>query len=166
MTVVALASDHAGVELKKELGSVVAECGFEPLDLGVNDAEKADYPVIANTLASMIAQGRIERGILICGTGIGISIAANRHRGVRAALCHDVTTSRLARQHNDANVISIGARQHTVQEAIRYIDAFIAEPFSGDERHARRIAQLAEYETTGDIAGKGVDHVAGSANEA
>jgi RpiB/LacA/LacB family sugar-phosphate isomerase len=69
----------------------VAECGFEPLDLGVNDAEKADYPVIANTLASMIAQGRIERGILICGTGIGISIAANRHRGVRAALCHDVS---------------------------------------------------------------------------
>jgi len=105
MIVVALASDHAGVEFKKELGAVVAECGFEPLDLGVNDAEKADYPVIANTLASMIVQGHIERGILICGTGIGISIAANRHRGVRAALCHDVTTSRLARQHNDANVL-------------------------------------------------------------
>src|SRR6478736_1012208 len=76
---------------------------------------------------------------------------------IRAALVWSMDTALLARQHNDANVISIGARQHTVEEAIRYIDAFIAEPFSGDERHARRIAQLAEYEATGDIAGKGVD---------
>ena len=141
MKVVALASDHAGVELKKELGAVVAECGFEPLDLGVNDAEKADYPAIANTLASMIAQGRIERGILICGTGIGISIAANRHRGVRAALCHDVTTSRLARQHNDANVLVLGARVLGPQVARECVAAFLGTGFE-EGRHRRRVEQL------------------------
>jgi len=86
--------------------------------------------------------------------------------GIRAALVWSMDTAILARQHNDANVISIGARQHTVEEAIRYIDAFIAEPFSGDERHVRRIAQLAEYETTGDIVGKGVDHEPSDADEA
>ena len=91
------------------------------------------------------------------GSGNGEQIAANKVKGIRAALVWSMDTAILAREHNDANVISIGARQHTVEEAIRFIDAFIAEPFSGDERHARRIAQLAEYETTGDIAGKGVD---------
>jgi ribose 5-phosphate isomerase B len=84
-------------------------------------------------------------------------MAANKVRGIRAALVWSIATAELARQHNDANVISIGARQHSLDEAISFIDAFIAEPFSGDERHVRRIAQLAEYETTGDIAGKGVD---------
>ena len=141
MIVVALASAHVGVELKKELGAVVAECGFEPLDLGVNDAEKADYPVIANTLASMIVQGHIKRGILICGTGIGISIAANRHRGVRAALCHDVTTSRLARQHNDANVLVLGARVLGPQVARECVEVFLSTSFE-EGRHRMRVEQL------------------------
>jgi ribose 5-phosphate isomerase B len=141
MIVVALASDHAGVGFKKELGAVVTECGFEPLDHGVNDAEKADYPVIANTLASMIAQGQIERGILICGTGIGISIAANRHRGVRAALCHDVTTSRLVRQHNDANVLVLGARVLGPQVARECVEVFLSTSFE-EGRHRRRVEQL------------------------
>jgi len=141
MIVVALASDHAGVELKKELVAVVAEHGFEPLDLGVHDAEKADYPVIAHTLASMIVQGHAERGVLICGTGIGISIAANRHRGVRAALCHDVATSRLARQHNDANVLVLGARVLGPQVARDCVEAFLSTSFDGG-RHRARVEQL------------------------
>ena len=105
-------------------------------------------------------------GVVFGGSGNGEQIAANKVKGIRAALVWSMDTAILAREHNDANVISIGARQHTVEEAIRYIDAFLAEPFSGDERHVRRIAQLAEYETTGDIAGKGVDVAAGSAGEA
>jgi ribose 5-phosphate isomerase B len=107
----------------------------------VNDAEKADYPVIANTLASMIVQGHIERGILICGTGIGISIAANRHRGVRAALCHDVTTSRLARQHNDANVLVLGARVLGPQVARECVEVFLSTSFE-EGRHRMRVEQL------------------------
>jgi ribose 5-phosphate isomerase B len=141
MTVVALASDHAGMELKKELGAVVVSYGFEPRDLGVHDAEKADYPVIANMLASMIIQGHADRGVLICGTGIGISIAANRHRGIRAALCHDVTTARLARQHNDANVLVLGARVLGPQVARECIEAFLSTNFEGG-RHQMRVEQL------------------------
>ena len=105
-------------------------------------------------------------GVVFGGSGNGEQIAANKVRGIRAALVWSMATAILAREHNDANVISIGARQHTFEEAIRFIDAFLAEPFSGDERHVRRIAQLAEFETTGDIAGKGVDVAAGSADEA
>src|SRR5918994_1718093 len=141
MTVIALASDHAGVELKKELGAAVAGYGFEPLDLGVHDAEKADYPVIANTLAAMIVQGHAALGVLICGTGIGISIAANRHRSVRAALCHDVTTARLARQHNDANVLVLGARVLGPQVARECVEVFLSTSFE-EGRHRMRVEQL------------------------
>ena len=91
------------------------------------------------------------------GSGNGEQIAANKVRGVRAALVWNLSTARLARDHNDANVISIGARQHPVEDVISFIDAFIAEPFTAEERHVRRIAQLAEYEATGTISGKGVD---------
>ncbi len=96
-------------------------------------------------------------GVVFGGSGNGEQIAANKVLGVRAALVWNESTAQLARQHNDANVISIGARQHTVEEATRFIDVFIAEPFSLEERHVRRIAQLAEFEATGDIAGKNVD---------
>jgi len=105
------------------------------------------------------ADGVEALGVVFGGSGNGEQIAANKVAGIRAALVWSLDTALLARQHNDANVISIGARQHTVEEATAFIDAFIAEPFSGEERHARRIAQLAEYEQTGDIAGKGVDRV-------
>jgi ribose 5-phosphate isomerase B len=103
------------------------------------------------------AAGVPALGVVFGGSGNGEQIAANKVEGIRAALVWSISTAELARQHNDANVISIGARQHTLDEAIAFIDAFIAEPFSQDERHVRRIAQLGEYETTGDIAGKGVD---------
>jgi len=98
-------------------------------------------------------RGEFERGIVLGGSGNGEQIAANKVAGVRAALAWNLDTAKLAREHNDANVLSIGARQHSVDEALRFIDLFIGTPFPGEERHARRIAQLAEYETTGRIAG-------------
>ncbi len=125
---------------------------YDPLD---------DYPSFCINAARAVVRDQragIEAlGVVFGGSGNGEQIAANKVEGVRAALVWNDSTAQLARQHNDANVIAIGARQHTVDEAIAFIDAFIAEPFSGEERHARRIAQLAEYETTGAIAGHEVD---------
>ena len=107
---IALAADHAGYELKNLLREEIRRRGHEVLDLGTHDGNSVDYPDMAGNLAAAIGEGRVTRGVLVCGTGIGISIAANRHRHVRAALCHDVTTAMLARQHNDANVLVLGAR--------------------------------------------------------
>ena len=153
---VAMGSDHAGVELKAALKKALEGAGHTVEDFGTHGSESVDYPDFANKVAQSVSSGHAPFGVLVCGTGIGISIAANRHPKIRCALVHDVTGARLTRQHNDANVISIGARQHTVEEAKRFIDCFIAEPFSGEERHARRIAQLAEFERTGAIAGRAV----------
>lgn len=125
---------------------------YEPLD---------DYPSFCINAAHAVVQdqraGVQALGVVFGGSGNGEQIAANKVEGIRAALVWNESTAVLARQHNDANVISIGARQHTEEEAIRFVDLFVAEPFSGEERHARRIAQLAEYETTGHIAGRQID---------
>ena len=158
-----IATDHAGLEFSTQLQHHLAAQGHDIVDHGPLDYDALDdYPAFCIRAAQAVvadqASGIETLGVVFGGSGNGEQIAANKVRGIRAALVWSMDTAMLARQHNDANVISIGARQHTVQEAIRYIDAFIAEPFSGDERHVRRIAQLAEYETTGDIAGKGVDH--------
>jgi ribose 5-phosphate isomerase B len=138
---IVLASDHAGVELKRQLRAVLEERGLEVLDLGAHDAGPVDYPDKAAALASALADGRADRGLLVCGTGIGISIAANRHRHVRAALCHDVTTARLARQHNDANVLALGARIVGPGVARECLEAFLDTPFEGG-RHAQRVAKM------------------------
>jgi ribose 5-phosphate isomerase B len=138
---IVLASDHAGVELKRQLRAVVEERGFEVLDLGSHDTSSVDYPDTAEALAAALADGRAQRGLLVCGTGIGISIAANRHRHVRAALCHDVTTARLARQHNDANVLALGARIVGPGVARECLEAFLDTPFEGG-RHAQRVAKM------------------------
>jgi ribose 5-phosphate isomerase B len=140
-TTIALAADHAGYELKNMLKSAVERRGLEVLDLGAHDGDAVDYPDMAGALAAALGDGRAQRGILVCGTGIGISIAANRHRHVRAALCHDVTTATLARQHNDANVLVLGARVVGVSVAADALGAFLDTPFEGG-RHARRVAQL------------------------
>ena len=107
---IVIASDHAGFDFKASLKDTLAGQGYEVIDLGTNGPESVDYPDYAAALAGAIREGRAERGVLICGTGIGISIAANRHPGIRAALCHDTTGARLSRQHNDANVLVLGAR--------------------------------------------------------
>jgi ribose 5-phosphate isomerase B len=103
---VAIASDHAGFDLKRTLSEELAQMGYAVLDLGTDDTESVDYPDYGQALAHAVQEGRAERGVLICGTGIGISMAANRFSGVRAALCHDETSARLAREHNDANVLA------------------------------------------------------------
>lgn len=139
---IAIASDHAGYSLKQVLSAYLREQGFQVLDLGADSpAESVDYPDFGYALAEAIASGRAERGVAICGTGIGISIAANRHRAVRAALCHDVTGARLARQHNNANVIAFGARVIGEAVARDSLSAFLVTPFEGG-RHERRVAKL------------------------
>jgi len=138
---VALAADHAGFELKNALKSAIEQRGLEVLDLGTHDAGSVDYPDLANALAVAIQQGRAGRGVLVCGTGIGISIAANRHRHVRATLCHDVITATLARQHNDANVLVLGARVVGLHVAGDSLAAFLDTPFAAG-RHQRRVAKL------------------------
>jgi ribose 5-phosphate isomerase B len=138
---VALAADHAGRELKDALKAEVAARGLAVLDLGVNDGAAVDYPDVADALAAALADGRARRGVVVCGTGIGVSIAANRHRHVRAALCHDVTTAALARRHNDANVLALGARVVGLNVAADCLAAFLDTPFEGG-RHRRRVEKL------------------------
>ena len=107
---IAIAADHAGYDLKALLVPELRSLGFEVLDLGTDTRESVDYPDFADALAGAIERGQAKLGVLVCGTGIGIAIAANRHRAVRAAVCHDVTSARLTRQHNDANVLALGSR--------------------------------------------------------
>lgn len=138
---IALAADHAGVELKSAIKAALEGDGFAVLDLGTNGPDSVDYPRYADMLAAALADGRATRGILICGSGIGIGIAANRHRHVRAALCHDATTARLARLHNDANVLVLGARTTGVETARDCAMVFLGTAFEGG-RHARRVEML------------------------
>jgi ribose 5-phosphate isomerase B len=139
---VALAADHAGFELKNRLAREIGERGLEVLDLGTNDGSAVDYPDMAARLAAALGEGRAPRGVLVCGTGLGISIAANRHRHVRAALCHDVTTATMARLHNDANVLALGARVIGIAIAIDCLRAFLDTAFEGG-RHRERVDKLA-----------------------
>ena len=138
---IAIAADHGGFDLKTALVPILQEHGLTVLDLGTTSHEAVDYPDVAATLAAALAEGRVSRGILICGTGIGISIAANRHPGIRAALCHDGLTARLARQHNDANVLALGGRLLGIETAKDCLTAFLTTPFEGG-RHVRRVTKL------------------------
>jgi len=151
-----LATDHAGLEFSRQLVGHLEGAGHEVVDHGPTDYDPLDdYPAFIIRAAQAVVRdqqaGAEVLGIVFGGSGNGEAIAANKVRGVRAALVWNDSTAKLAREHNDANVISIGARQHSFDEVTALIDAFIAEPFSGDERHARRIAQLGEFERTGAI---------------
>lgn len=141
MTSILLASDHAGFDLKATISRELTERGLQVFDLGPADHQSVDYPDMANKLVQELLGGRASRGILICGTGIGIGIAANRHKPIRAATCHDVTTARLARAHNDANVLCLGARITGLKVALDCVDAFLETPFEG-QRHQRRVDKL------------------------
>lgn len=138
---IAIACDHGGLDLKEALKSIVAEQGFEILDLGTNSTESVDYPEFGYAMAKAIKEGKAERGILVCGSGIGISIAANRHPEVRAALIHDVTGARLCREHNDANVICLGGRMVGIDLAVDCVSTFLDTDFEGG-RHQRRVDKL------------------------
>ncbi len=138
---IGIAVDHGGFALKQSVSNEIRDAGFDVLDLGTNDEESVDYPDYAEKLVDAIKQEKVERGVLICGTGIGISIAANRHPGIRAALCYDEDTAALARQHNDANVICMGGRKTTPEEARRMVRIFLETEFEGG-RHARRVGKM------------------------
>jgi ribose 5-phosphate isomerase B len=140
---VAIASDHAGYPLKTVLIPVLERLGFEVLDLGTSGTESVDYPDFADALAASLRAGKAARGVLVCGSGIGIAIAANRHPELRAALCHDSLTARLARQHNDANVLCLGARVIGTDTARDCVETFFATQFEGG-RHAARVAKLSQ----------------------
>ena len=139
---IAIASDHAGFELKAVLAKELEAAGHSVLDLGTYGPESVDYPDFGVALAQVIELGKVDRGVLVCGTGIGISIAANRNPAVRAALCHDETTARLAREHNDANVLALGARTTGEDVAKECLRTFLTTDFPGGERHERRVAKL------------------------
>lgn len=139
---VAVAADHAGYALKETLKRELERLGYHALDLGTHGPESVDYPDFADSLAAAMADGRADRGVAICGSGIGISIAANRYPHVRAALVHGADEARLARQHNDANVLALGARFISDGAARESLVAFLETPFEGG-RHERRVAKLA-----------------------
>jgi len=157
-----IATDHAGLEFSQDLQNHLRGNGHEVIDHGPQSYDPLDdYPSFCINAAQATvndqASGVEALGVVFGGSGNGEQIAANKVSGARAALVWNVSTAELAREHNNANVISIGARQHSVDEAKLFIDTFIATPFPGEERHARRIAQLAEYEATGLIAGHQVN---------
>jgi ribose 5-phosphate isomerase B len=139
--VIALVADHAGLELKNALKSLLDERGCETVDLGPETAEPVDYPDMADRLAAALKEGRAQLGVMACGSGIGIAIAANRYPWIRAAMCYDVTTARLAREHNDANVLALGSRLIGLEVARDCLLTFLDTPFAGG-RHARRVAKL------------------------
>ena len=139
---VALASDHAGFAIKEELKTEITRLGLDYLDLGTDSSDSVDYPDFGRAVADAVTAGRADRGVIVCGTGIGISIAANRVNGVRAAVCHDATTARLAREHNDANVLALGARIIGTEVAKDCLHAFLSATFDGGERHQRRVDKL------------------------
>ncbi|MDY5099910.1 MAG: ribose 5-phosphate isomerase B [Oscillospiraceae bacterium] len=142
----AIASDHGGFALKQEIMAHLRATGVEFEDLGTYSEESCDYPVYAEKLGKAVAAGDYEKGILICGTGIGISIAANKIHGVRAALCGDCYSAEMCRRHNNANVLALGGRVLGVELAKRIVDTFLTAPFEGG-RHQRRVDLISALET-------------------
>jgi ribose 5-phosphate isomerase B len=143
---IVVASDHAGFPLKEKVRAHLAARGLRVEDLGTHSLDSVDYPEFGHRLAEEVASGRFARGVVVCGTGIGISIAANRHPGVRAAVACDEATARLSRQHNDANVLALGGRTLEHEKALRILDAWLDTPFEGG-RHARRVAGIDDPST-------------------
>ena len=139
---IALGCDHGGYELKQEIMNHLKEQGLEYKDYGTYSEASCDYPDFAKAVAEAILNGECESGILICGTGIGISIAANRYPGIRAANCTDCFMAEATRAHNDANILALGARVLGGGLALKIVDTFLNTPFSNDERHIRRIENI------------------------
>jgi ribose 5-phosphate isomerase B len=159
-----VATDHAGLEFSQQLQHHLRESGHVVVDHGPAEYDALDdYPSFCINAAVGVARDELAGvealGVVFGGSGNGEQMAANKVQGIRAALVWNDSTAQLAREHNNANVISIGARQHPVEDVIRFIDLFIATPFTGDERHVRRIGQLGEYERGRAIAGKHVDSI-------
>ena len=141
---IAIGSDHGGFQLKGIIIKHLEERGLEYMDFGTYSPESCDYPVFAKAVAHAVADGECDRGILICSTGIGISIAANKVPGIRAALCGDCLTAELTRLHNDANILALGAKITGSGLALKITDIFLDTGFSGEQRHSRRISMIEE----------------------
>lgn len=139
---IAIASDHGGFALKQEVMEHLKARNVEYIDKGCYSAASCDYPIFAKEVTAAVTSGEAELGILICGTGIGMSIAANKVKGIRAALCHDVFSAQATREHNDANILCMGARVVGPGLALMIVDTFLDTPFSNDERHIRRISLI------------------------
>ena len=140
---IAIAADHGGYEYKEMLKKHLAGRGFEVRDFGTDSTASCDYPDYAKPLCEAVLAGECEKGILICGTGIGMSITANRYEGIRAAVCTEAFSAKATREHNDANVLCMGARVISPEKCAELADIFLDTPFSEDERHRRRIAKIA-----------------------
>lgn len=141
---IALGNDHTGYAMKKAIMEYLDQRGIEYKDFGCGDVSSSNYPEFAKAVGKAIQNKECDRGILICGTGIGISIAANKMKGIRAALCHDCFSAEATRLHNDANILAMGARVIGVGHALKIVETFLNTPFSGDERHIKRINMLEE----------------------
>lgn len=144
---IALAADHAGYEMKRDLAGKLAKEGHEVFDLGTHSSAAVDYPDYAEAVAEMLREGQAERGIIVCGSGAGVSIAASKFPGIRAAVAHDVYTAHQAVEHDDMNVLCLGSRIIGPSLAREIVDAFLRATFTGDERHLRRLAKIHDFET-------------------
>jgi len=142
---IAIGSDHGGYELRQEIMKHLSELGLEYKDFGTYTTDSCDYPTYGEAVARAVASGECDKGILVCGTGIGISIAANKVKGVRAALCGDCYSAEYTRLHNDANIVALGARTTGAGLALKIVDTFLSTEFEGG-RHARRVAMIADIE--------------------
>jgi len=143
---VAIGADHAGYLLKEALGARIARAGHSVLDLGTHSEEPVDYPDYAEAVARAVAEGKAERGLVVCGSGAGASIAANKVKGVRCAVTHDTYSAHQAVEHDDANVIAVGSRVIGSNVAEEIVDAFLQARFTGEERHVRRLAKVKALE--------------------
>jgi ribose 5-phosphate isomerase B len=145
--IIALGSDHGAFELKNIIVEHLQQNGIKTIDCGTNSAESSDYSDYAEKVCALVNSGESTQGILLCGTGIGMSMAANKIAGIRCALCGDVYSAKATRSHNDANVLSFGARVVGTGLALEIVDAYLGTPFSGESRHAKRIAKVMKLET-------------------
>ena len=143
---IAFGSDHAGFDLKIKLMPIAVELGHEIVDMGAFDASPSDYPDFAEAVGRAVLDGRADRGILICGSGVGVSVAANKIPGIRAGLCHDTYSAHQGVEHDDANVLVLGSRIIGPELAKDLVRAFLAARYSGEERHRRRVAKIAALE--------------------
>jgi RpiB/LacA/LacB family sugar-phosphate isomerase len=142
----AVGADHAGFELKEKVLSLLAELGHEALDLGTHDLQPVDYPDYAEAVGRAVIEGRAERGIVICGSGVGASVAANKVRGIRAGLCHDTYSAHQGVEHDNMNVLVLGSRVIGPELARELVRAFLAARFTNEERHRRRLAKVEAME--------------------
>lgn len=141
---ISIASDHGGYCLKEHIKAYLTAKGINVLDCGCDSQESCDYPIFAKAAAEAVADGRCEKGIVICTTGIGISISANKVKGIRCALCSDPLSAKMTRLHNDANMLAMGAGIVGENLALEIVETFLNTPFSGEERHSRRISLIEE----------------------